>query len=412
MNKSLIRTIPLFSDLPQGEIEILAAELVERTYPVGTILFREGDPGECFYILLAGVVEIVKAMDTPNERVLAHRSAGEFIGEMGLLNRDGLRTASGRVEEEVELWEMTHQDFEALLHRVPALAYEMLRVLSTRLRDANDITIHDLMEKNLQLEKAYASLQAAQQQIIEKEILERELMQAREIQESMLPQTLPQLEGYEIGARMVPARMVGGDFYDVIPLGKDELGCVVGDVSGKGVPAALFMALTRSLLRAEAHPGDSPGEVLQRVNRHLLDMNARGLFVTVLYGILRKTTGEFAFARAGHEPLVWLDAAGGIYVTPIKVSHVLGLFAEPALETQALTVPAGGVLLLYTDGVTEARNPQGGFFELDNFLAVLPGISMCTAQEICDEVVDILADFHGTAAQADDITLVAIKSCG
>ncbi len=410
MNKTLIQEVPLFSGLPPAEIDTLAAELEERTYPVGTILFREGEPGDCFYILLAGEVAILKAMDTPNERKLAHRVAGEFIGEMGLLNRDGLRTASGRVEQEVHILEMSRQDFDALLQRVPALVYEMLRVLSARLRDANDITIHDLIEKNLQLEKAYASLQAAQQQIIEKEILERELMQARDIQESMLPQSLPLIEAYEIGARMVPARMVGGDFYDVILLGPDELGIVIGDVSGKGVPAALFMAQTCSLLRAEAHPGDSPGQVLQRVNHLLLGMNAKGLFVTVLYGVLRPSTGEFVYARAGHEPLILMDRSGKASLAPLQKSHVLGLFAEPVLESQSTSVPPGGALLIYTDGVTEARNPQGGFFDLDNFLAVLPAMLECTAQEICNEVIDILAEYHGSAPQADDITLVALKS--
>jgi len=410
MDRTIISQVPLFSTLASGEIDALAAELKEVVYPAGTELFLEGDRGDKFYIVVEGQIEIVKALGTPNERLLASRGSGEFIGEMSLLNRDGLRTASARTPADTKVLEMSRMDFDNLLHREPSIAYEMLRVLSTRLRVAHNESIRDLKEKNRRLEEAYANLKAAQQQIIEKEILERELMQAREIQESMLPSVLPRFEGYDLGARMVPARMVGGDFFDLIPLASNKLGLVIGDVSGKGVPAALFMALTRSLLRAEASPSASPEKVLHRVNHHLMGMNARDMFVTILYGILDGERHEFAYVRAGHElPLVW-EEDGQVITPPIGGGQLVGIFPNPVLETKTLTLNPGSTLLLYTDGVTEARNEQGEFFEDDGLKALVPQLLDRSAQGVCDALVEILTDYQGAAPQADDITLLAVRA--
>src|SRR3954463_1747706 len=267
MDNTLLRNVPLFGSLPPRELADMAASLQETRYAAGAVLFREGDYGDRFYIVLDGAIAIVKALGSDDERLLGLRGAGEFVGEMSLLSQDGLRTASVRVEADARVLELTRADFDALLHRYPPLAYEMLRVLSVRLRDSHDAAIRDLHEKNARLAQAYADLQDAQARIIEQETLERELRLARETQESMLPRTLPRMAGFDIGARMVAARMVGGDFYDVFPLGPDSLGVVIGDVSGKGMPAALFMALVSNLLRAEALRSDTtPEQALRIVN--------------------------------------------------------------------------------------------------------------------------------------------------
>ncbi|HEX9372836.1 MAG TPA: SpoIIE family protein phosphatase [Roseiflexaceae bacterium] len=410
MDKILIGRVPLFAALPPDEIGRLAASLSSAVYPANTILFREGDHGDRFYIVLAGQIAIVKALGTDDERLLGVRGAGEFVGEMSLLSADGLRTASVRVHEDAEVLELTRADFDALLHRHPTLAYEMLRVLSTRLRASHDTAIRDLHEKNQRLTQAYAELQAAQAQIIEQETLARELRLAREIQESMLPRKLPQLTGFEIGGRMIAARMVGGDFYDAIPLDADRVGVVIGDVSGKGVPAALLMALVCSLLRAEAVRTDSPEEVLRVVNGHLLSRNARGMFVTVLYGVLHRVTREFTFVRAGHELPLVLDA-GGANLTPERGrGHPLGMFASPALDSQTVVVPPGGTLLLFTDGVTEAMDQQGELFGVERIAEAVRDYPRATAQELCDHLVDAVTAYHGAAPQADDITLLAVRA--
>ena len=402
--------MPLFSSLDTPEIELLAAALKEGHYPAKTVLFKEGDYGDKFYIVAEGEVAIIKAMGTPNERLVAIRGSGQFIGEMSLLNPEGLRTASAHVRSDARLLELTRDDFNALLKREPSLAYQMLSVLSLRLQTAHNQTIRDLTEKNRRLAEAYESLKAAQEQIIEKKIMERELMQAREIQESMLPTLLPRLQGFDIVAQMLPARMVGGDFFDVIRLSPDSLGIVIGDVAGKGVPAALFMALTRSLLRAEARPSIPPDKVLQRVNHTLLGMNAKGLFVTVLYGVLNQETQEFTYVRAGHEsPMLW-DKNGKIIPTILGNGQVLGLLAQPILEPMSLTIPLGGAMLLFSDGVTEAATEQGEFFGTQGVEAIIPDLLNKPVRDQLDHLLEELTRHQGANPQADDITVIAVQA--
>lgn len=410
MINSILRRIPLFSTLPPAELDALVASLSEKTYPAQSVLIQEGERGDKFYIVLDGQIAILKAMGSDDERLLGLRGVGEFIGEMSLLNRDGLRTASARVHTDARVLEMTRANFDALLTRVPTIAYEMLRVLSARLDEAHNNAIAELMERNRELAEAYAELQAAQEQIIEKEILDRELVQAKEIQESMLPKTLPSLERFEIGARMVPARMIGGDFFDIFSLDSDSLGIAVGDVSGKGIPAALFMALTTRLLKAEARPGVSPEKTLLRVNQHLLEMNTRGMFVTLLYGVLNQKTREIVCVRAGHEyPLMWDDDR-----RPIQIAHdrgnPLGIFHSPLLDIQKFTLPQGSTLLLYSDGVTEAYNEEEELFGVECIEAIVPDLLKNSAQKICNLILERLNVYHGDLPQSDDITVLTLKA--
>ena len=409
MIKSLIRSVPLFSNLPPAEIETLAAAMTEKTYPAQTILFREGEFGNRFYIVIEGGIEIVMAMDTPDERILAIRDKGGFIGEMSLLSREGLRTASARILTQTRLLELTRADFDALLNRVPTIAYEMLQVLSERMNVAQNDALQELIEKNRQLSKAYEELKLAQAQIIEKEILDRELQQASEIQQSMLPSALPQLPGYDIGACMIPAREVGGDFYDVFPLDDDNLGLVVGDVSGKGIPAALYMAMTTRLLRAEAGYGISPEVTLHRVNKHLLDMKIKRMFVTILYGILQQSTGEFTYVRAGHEYPLICDRGGETLSIEKSCGQPLGFFNQPMLEVRSIRMPPGNALVVYSDGVTEAENDKKEFFGASGLETVFPELLAESAQGMCDQLVENIAQFSGNVPQSDDITVLTLK---
>lgn len=410
LNEPLIGQVPLFAELPAEEHAHLAATLRQVTYASGALLFREGDYGDRFYIVLEGELEIIKAMGTASELMLDARGSGEFVGEMSMLNRDNVRTASVRARGETRLLEMQHAEFDALMHRHPELAYEMVRVLSNRLRDANNATIRDLQAKNRQLTQAYLDLQAAQDQIIEQETLARELQVARNIQEHMLPRTLPIMAGFDFSACMVPARVVSGDFYDFISLDDDRLGVVVADVCGKSLPAALLMALTRSLLRAEASRDGSPSDVLLSVNRHLLDMNDSRTFVTMLYGVLHRQTRQFTYVRAGHELPLVVGPEGDIFVPEMGLGQPLGILPRPALDLQTVEIPRGGVLLLYTDGVTEAIDPQGQFFETERLYETARQTSGATAQQTCDRLLEAITSHRGPAPQADDVTLVAVHA--
>ena len=409
MKADLISRVPLFASLPRGEIEHLAQTLRARDYPDQSLVFREGQTGDRFYILLDGQVEIIKALGSDAERLLGIREAGSVIGEMSLFSQGGRHTASVRARTRLQLLEMTTAEFDALLHRQPSLAYEMMRMLSTRLDESENLTIRDLLEKNRQLKQAYDELQAAQAEIIQKEKLEAELDVARAIQRSILPRDRPGLPGFDFGMLGEPMRSVGGDFFDFIPLGDERLGIAVGDVSDHGVPAAIFMALTYSLLRAEASRASAPGDALSSVNRHLASMNASGMFVTVLYGILNGATREFHYVRAGHDLPLVLDARREAIDLPHAPGQLLGVFPDPALDEQSVVLPPGGLLLMYTDGVTEAMDENGQQFGLERLRATLRAGARMAAQQVCDAVHQAVRAHNGAAAQHDDITLVAVQ---
>jgi phosphoserine phosphatase RsbU/P len=409
VEESILTRIPIFSSLRPGEIRHLLDNLRPVHIKAGELLFHEGERGECFYIIIEGRLEVIKAMGTPDERLLNVRGPGDYIGEMSLLDPDGLRTASVFSTSDSRLLAMERGDFEFLLNRRPSIGQEMARTLSRRLRDTDNAIIRDLQEKNRQLNEAYENLKAAQAQIIEKEKLERELQLALEIQLSMLPRELPSVPGYEFGATMAPARVIGGDFFDFVPLDEDHLGIAIGDVSDKGIPAAIFMAMTRSLMRSEARRNESPRKTLKGVNRHLLEMNDAGMFVTVLYGILNRVTSQFSYARAGHtKPMIC--RGGGSVVTPAAgAGQPLAVFAAPDLDEQTVILAPGDVMLIYTDGVTDATDSKGILFGLDRLEKALAASCHRTAQGICDQFIETVSSYEDGQVQNDDITLVTVR---
>ncbi len=409
MDEALISQIPIFSSLQPGEIKLLLGNLRPVEIPAGQLLFLEGDRGDRFYIILEGRLEIIKALGTSEERLLNVRESGEYIGEMSLLDPDGTRTASVRCSTPSRLLEMTRADFDLLLEERPVIACEMARALSRRLRDTDNATIRDLQEKNQQLHRALEDLKAAQAQIIQKEKLERELQVAREIQMSMVPRRLPVFPGYNFGARMDPARAVGGDFFDFVPLDQSRLGIAIGDVSDKGVPAAIFMAMTRSVMRAEARSAAFPREALEGVNRHLTEMNDAGMFVTILYGILDRVTHEFTYARAGHTVPMVCKRQGSVSVLPWSVGQPLGVLSDPAIDEQTVRLSPGDVLLIYTDGMTDATEPSEELFGMDRLQDALARCCQTPAQALCDHLVETVVSYQQGRPQDDDMTVVAVQ---
>jgi sigma-B regulation protein RsbU (phosphoserine phosphatase) len=410
MKEKLLASTPLFKSLPKDEISKLTETLRVLEVPPNKTLFQEGDLGDRFYIIIQGQIEVIKALGTPEERLIGIRGPGEFVGELSLINRAGLRTASVRTTGPAHLWEMSHQEFDELLHRQPSMAFELINVLSQRLTTAHDSTIRDLQKKNLELTKAYEELKAAQAQIIEKERLEKELQVAFEIQTSILPQTLPELPGYNFGALMVPARAVGGDFYDIIPLSSNKVGIIIGDVADKGVPSAIFMSQTHALLYAMATRAASPTRVLQRVNQLLLRIGESSLFVTVLYGVLDKQTNLFSYARAGHELPIIVTSDRKTEIVPYDQGQLLGILEDPILDQQTVSFPPGGMMVLYTDGVIDARHSNGDSFGMERLINEIKQLPDGSAQDQCDHLWQKLNTFQSKDAQEDDVTLVVIQS--
>jgi sigma-B regulation protein RsbU (phosphoserine phosphatase) len=297
-----------------------------------------------------------------------------------------------------------------LLQRHPHLASTRVNVLSRRLDNTNISTFRDLTEKNRQLQQAYDELKAAQEQLIEKERLDRELQVAADIQMSILPDVLPLVEGFDFGGRILPARQVGGDFYDVFILDNHKVGVVIGDVADKGVPSAIFMARSHALIIAEADSTTSPVDVLLRVNSHITRLEKSTQFVTALYGVLDTDTGEFSYARAGHEPPLLLTADGDVQRLPHKPGMALGLWENITLDEYTVQLPKGSMLVMFTDGMTDCRNPKGEPFGLQRIKQTMSGLGPVTAQSGCDQLFDGLMLYQSGAKQDDDVTLVAIHA--
>jgi sigma-B regulation protein RsbU (phosphoserine phosphatase) len=209
---------------------------------------------------------------------------------------------------------------------------------------------------------------------------------------------------------MVPMSAVGGDFYDLIPLSENTLGIAVGDVSDHGVPAALFMAMTVTLIRAEAYRAATPSDVLRNIDLLLRPMNDADMFVTLLYGILDYNSREFTYARAGHNLPLLMDQQGKFASIEKSPGQPIGLFPDFDIDEQSLTISPGDMLFLYTDGVTEAMDQSGDLFGQNRLEEFLRNQQNRPAQEICDQIFSRLDNFRGGEAQHDDVTVLVLQT--
>ena len=412
MHESIFLNIPLFRDIPVSEMSGIVNALPLETYEAGSYLFRDGDRGDNLYVVQEGSLEVVLAADTPDEMLLKICGPGEYVGEMGLILPDGKRTATVRAKTPTRAWIMSSARFNSMLQRWPVIAYAMVSTLSERLDATNNSSFRDLTEKNHALQRAYDDLKAAQEQLIEKEKLERELKVAADMQLSILPDVLPSATGFDFGARILPARRVGGDFYDVFTLAAGRTGVVIGDVADKGVPAALFMARAHALIMAEADSRTSPADVMRSVNGHITRLQKSAQFVTALYGIVDSEAATFSYARAGHEPPVILGPGGTVERVAYGAGMSLGLWDEITLDEQIVKLQMGSTLVLFTDGMTDCRDPHGVAFGLERIKATLAGLAGLSAQHVCDRLFDTLMEFQNGSNQDDDVTLVAIHATG
>jgi len=240
--------------------------------------------------------------------------------------------------------------------------------------------------------------------------LDQELAIGRRIQLSLMPRRFPAVPGWEIASAYEPAREVGGDFYDAFAVrgGQDQLGVVVGDVTGKGIPAAILMADTRALIHAAVDRGGDPADCLARVNRILVGERASGLFVTVALGIIEVASGSFAFASAGHDPvhILWSDGA----LTTLEPSgRLIGMVADIAAASATIEIAPGDAFVGHTDGITEARSADGSFYGEERFQRLLVTLAGGSAAEIVEAVIGDVGAFRGDAEPSDDLTLLVVR---
>ncbi len=277
----------------------------------------------------------------------------------------------------------------------------VIRSQQTALQESNTSLEQRVQERTAELRRTTA----------EKERIGSELRIASEIQKSILPRTFPPFPDradFEIYATTIPALEMGGDFYDFFLIDDKRLGVVIADVSGKGVPAAIFMAVSRSLLKATALASVSPSACLEHVNRLLCPDNDSAMFVTVFYGILHTESGELEFSNGGHN-VPYLIGHDRIVPVGQPAGTALGIVDDARYHTNRMSLNAGETLVLYTDGVTEAMDTHGYLFSTPRFEQTLQRLVDQRPFDLLTRLVEDVHAFASGAVQADDITLLALQ---
>lgn len=248
---------------------------------------------------------------------------------------------------------------------------------------------------------------------VEKGRLERELQMARQVQASMMPHDTPHLPGWDFAAFWQPARQVAGDYYDFITFRDGQLGLVIADVSDKGMPAALFMATARSIIRASLDRAPSVVEGITQANRLLCSESSDGTFITLFCARLNSLTGDFTYINAGHNPPIFYQsrssAALGNFVTLGRTGMALGVEADHIYKEQNLRMKSGDFILFYTDGVTDTFDAQEQPYGNERMMDVLQQMRTATTTEILSALQHSIQSFSNNSLPFDDITMMAIK---
>lgn len=356
------------------------AAMRKELFRKGDCLFKMGERADRMFYLHRGVVwlpELKKSI-----------TAGQVIGELGLFSPRSERTASAVCQEDLEAYSMGRSEVLQFFKADPSLAIDLIQFTFKRF---------------IEHERAEAEREQR---------IQSELRIAREIQMSMLPQTVPTavLRGQiAISASMQPAKEVGGDFYDYFMVGTNKLCLLIGDASGKGVPAALFVAVGRSLLKAEALRGSRPHQIVSRVNRLLCPDNPLSMFITLLCLVLNTRTGEVECCNAGHErPMLWRPD-GTVDVLELPAGAAIGVMEDARYYSRKFRVAVGETLFSYTDGASDAINPEQQCFSRARLLECLETLRPRNPAEIIEYLKQTLKEYTQAEPQVDDITFAAIQ---
>jgi len=248
---------------------------------------------------------------------------------------------------------------------------------------------------------------------VEKGRLERELQMARDVQVSLLPREIPRIAGWEFVARWLPARQVAGDYYDFIPGQDGQLSIVVADVTDKGMPAALFMALTRSIIRASADLAIPPVDAIRRANRLISEDSMSGMFVTLFYALLDPINNRMTYVNAGQNPPLYFQRGKqpgqGVLGRLERTGMALGVLADTPFEQKTISFGAGDFVVFYTDGITDALNPHGQEFGMENLEGTILSAREQSADQIAKTLESELQSFIGDAPLFDDSTFVIVR---
>lgn len=385
-----------------------------RTYPPGSVLTRQGETEHTFYVIENGRAVVLRRLEDGTEQVLNTLGPRQAFGEMAVLDNSP-RLATIRTLTETSVLEITADQFKEVVRQDPELALHITRRVLSNLRTLDQLAIQDLRTKNALLQAAYLDLKAAQADLVEKERLERELELAAEMQRSLLPAVLPRYDDYRFAAYLAPARHVGGDLFGVQPLDDEHVALLLADVADKGMYAALLMAVTRTLFMQEAQRSLSPAEVALAVHRGLLTVGGGGEdggmdgFVTAFYGVLHRPSGRLTYVRAAQDHPLLLRP--GQPPTPLPGDgRFLGMIAELTLREQEIILQPGDTLLLYSDGVTDARNDSDESYGLERLKSALQRVGGRGAQPAIGALAGDISAWRGDAAAFDDVTMLLVEA--
>jgi phosphoserine phosphatase RsbU/P len=415
----LMRILPIFLGFADDALARLAGQVHDQHLAAGEVLFWQGEAGHACYVVLEGELEVIGHPGRTEVRLEICRP-GRMIGEMALIDPSP-RSATVRALTASHLAVFDERAFLELMHGNPGLTLDLLRNSTTRLRATSQQMIADMEAKTAELLRAYNELQAAHAERIRLSKIEEELAVARRIQELFLPRRLPQPPGWQIAAYNRGAQEIGGDFFDCIELADRRLGVVVADVCGKGVPAALFVALTRSLVRAsslapwalqrgEQGPDQLMASALWFANDYIASEHGESaMFITLFYGVLEPTTGRLGYINAGHNPPL-VVSADGQSVRELESSALpLGIVAGQVFETNAVMLAPGELLVTFSDGITEAMNEQGEPYGDQRLLRAIQTHVGQPAQTLVQTITQLVDEFVAGAPQADDMTVLVVK---
>ncbi len=341
--------------LEDSTLDALRETAASRSYKTGAVICRQGDRGTTFYVIVDGHVTATQHTEDGEDRLLSILHPGNYFGEMALID-NAPRMATITAATPVTLLEFEEDVFDRLVVESPAVANAFLRRVLGDMRLQDRLAIEDLRQKNEELEEAYTELKMAQADLVEKERLEHELELAAEAQRNLLPGVLPQHAPYSFAAFQTPARLVGGDFYDVIDLDDEHVGILLADVADKGLHAALYMAVTRTLFRREAQQTLSPSKVALAVHWGMLDIAPdHDSFVTAFYGVLHRPSGQLTYIRAAQERPLLVRQGQPATQLPGE-GRFLGMLPQLTLQEYTILLRPNDRLLLFSDGVPDAVN--------------------------------------------------------
>jgi serine phosphatase RsbU (regulator of sigma subunit) len=339
----------------------------------------------------------------PNDPIVAYFASASGVVEIDKLDLDSPALAAMKEADiKVVVPLVSQGELIGLLNLGPRLSQQEYSADDRKL-------LNDLATQTAPAVQVAQLVRQQQQQAQERERIEQELRVARLIQQTLLPKHVPELSGWDVAAYYQPAREVGGDFYDFLEFEDGHVGIIVGDVTDKGVPAALVMATTRTMLRAAAQRLDSPGKVLRQVNDVLVPDIPPNMFVTCLYAILDPRSGRLRYANAGQDLPYQRHKGRPGAATELRATGMpLGLLPGMFYEEKETVLEAGDSILFYTDGLVEAHDPRRDMFgipRLEGFIGAHPG-----GAPMIDFLLEELARFVGDSwEQEDDITLVTLQ---